>query len=287
MAKPFRAKYNPRMRDTSETWFDESLDILTYNRNQMVWSILVTIFGDLARRPGDRISGSLLSRLTEPMGIKPEAVRVALHRLRNDGWITSERQGRTSRYSLTAHGLTESDAASPRIYAETPQTAQDGPWHLLLGEPVPASQRSEAERLWRARGYVPVAPGAYLAHAPAPSDRPDFLVIEGTPTQVPDWLRDKIGPPDLAAAYRALEEALDRALPRIAEVAHVPPLETAILRVVIVHNWRRALLAHPDLPAMFFPPDWRGVACRDKVMAALKALPRPSLDTLEETQRIG
>lgn len=287
MAKPFRAKYNPPMRDSSETWFDKSLDILTYNRNQMVWSILVTIFGDLARRPGDRISGSLLSRLTEPMGIKPEAVRVALHRLRNDGWITSERQGRTSRYSLTAHGLTESDAASPRIYAETHHVEEAGPWHLLLGEPGPAAQRSEADRVWRGRGYVPVAPGAYLARGAAPSDAPDFLVIEGLPQQVPDWLRDKIGPPDLAAAYQALETALDAALPQITKAAKISPLETAILRVVIVHNWRRALLAHPDLPAMFFPAHWRGAACRDKVMTALAALPRPALDRLEETQRNG
>lgn len=285
MAKAFRATYKAPMRDTSETWFDKSLDILTYNRNQMVWSILVTIFGDLARRPGDRISGSLLSRLTEPMGIKPEAMRVALHRLRNDGWLTSERQGRTSRYSLTAHGLSESDAASPRIYAETAPTVERGPWHLLLGESGPASQRGEVEKAWRGRGYVPITPGAYLARGAAPGDSPDFLVIEGTPTQVPGWLRARIGPPDLANAYRALEGALDKALPHIAKAAHIPPLEAAILRVVIVHNWRRALLAHPDLPAMFFPSDWRGFACRDKVMTALEALPRPSLESLEAKTR--
>ncbi len=285
MAKPFRAKYNPSMRDCSETWFDKSLEILTYNRNQMVWSILVTIFGDLARRPGDRISGSLLSRLTEPMGIKPEAVRVALHRLRNDGWITSERQGRTSRYSLTAHGLSESDAASPRIYAETAPDPDATPWHLLLGEPAPASQRGEADKVWRGRGYVPIAPGAYLGRGTAHPDSAAFLIMEGTPRHVPAWLRDKIGPPELAAAYRALENALDSALPRINGAARKTPVETAILRVVIVHNWRRALLAHPDLPAMFFPPDWRGIACREKVMSALAALPRPSLESLEERNR--
>ena len=272
------------MPKTSETWFDESLEILTYNRNQMVWSILVTIFGDLARRPGDQISGALLSRLTDPMGIKPEAMRVALHRLRNDGWITSERQGRTSRYSLTSHGLTESDAASPRIYARTTEN-EDGPWHLLIAEPATAAQRSEADKLWRGRGYTVVAPGTYLGRGIPPADTTEFLVMNGTPAHVPAWLREKIGGPDLAEAYRALENALDRALPLIRSARRIDPLEAAILRVVIVHNWRRALLAHPDLPAMFFPEDWRGPTCRDKVMQALDVLTRPSPETLEDAVR--
>lgn len=270
------------MRDTPLKWFDESLEILTYNRNQMVWSILVTIFGDLARRPGDQISGALLSRLTDPMGIKPEAMRVALHRLRNDGWITSQRQGRTSRYSLTPHGLKESDAASPRIYANSAMTPE-GPWHLLIGEPAPAAQRSEAEKQWRGQGYIVVAPGTYLGHGPRPSTCSDFLVLEGTPTHVPAWLCNKIGTPELAAAYRALEDALDRALPLIRSASHIAPLDAAILRVVIVHNWRRALLAHPDLPEIFFPKDWRGTICRIKVMEALNALPRPTPDMLEKS----
>ena len=282
MAKAHGTLYKASMRDTPDTWFHESLEILTYNRNQMVWSILVTIFGDLARQPGDRISGALMTRLTEPMGIKPEAMRVALHRLRNDGWITSERQGRTSRYGLTPHGLTESDAASPRIYAETgPDKTQL--WHLLLGEAGPASQRSAADKHWRARGYVPLAPAAYLGRGTPPKNGIEgFLVMEGKPAQVPGWLREKIGTKDLGKAYKALEEALDAALPLLQHPRHIAPVQAAILRVVIVHNWRRALLGHPDLPEDFFPQGWRGFFCRDKVMTALSALPRPALSELED-----
>ena len=99
------------MQEDLQPLFTESVKVLTYNRNQRVWSIIVSLFGDLAQRPGDRISGSVLSRITEPMGIKPEAMRVALHRLRSDGWILSEREGRTSRYCLTESGLSQSRAA--------------------------------------------------------------------------------------------------------------------------------------------------------------------------------
>ncbi len=218
------------------------------------------------------------------MGIKPEAMRVALHRLRNDGWLHSQRQGRTSRYSLTPHGLTESDAVSPRIYADSAPNI-DTSWHLLLAEPAPAAQRSEMDKIWRAKGYVVAAPGTYLGRGAAPKDHAPFLVMSGTPAHVPAWLCAKIGTPDLDAAYKALEAALDHALPKIHAAAHISALEAAILRAVIVHNWRRALLAHPDLPRSFFPGGWRGFACRDKVIAALDALPRPSITDLEDAAR--
>ncbi|TNF22119.1 MAG: PaaX family transcriptional regulator, partial [Rhodobacteraceae bacterium] len=74
---------------------------LTRDQAPRVWSLLISVFGDLAQDPGARISGLLLRHMTERIGIKPEAMRVAIHRLRKDGWIDSQRHGRTSVYFLT------------------------------------------------------------------------------------------------------------------------------------------------------------------------------------------
>ena len=73
-----------------------------------VWSLLVTVFGDLTQ--DDALEGPTLSALMSEIGVKPEATRVALHRLRADGWITSEKTGRTSRHRLSAKGRADSDA---------------------------------------------------------------------------------------------------------------------------------------------------------------------------------
>lgn len=275
------ALYKRGMNGDPNKWFGQSLDTLTYNRNQRVWSILVTIFGDLARTPGDRISGAVLSRLTEPMGIKPEAMRVALHRLRGDGWLTSERVGRASHYSLTASGLEQSDAASPRIYGSDPAPSEQ--WHVVVAEPARGTARSGADKSWRARGYIIAAPGCYLGQGPAPADLENHLVLTGTLSDIPLWLRATMAPEETAQAYRDLETALDGFFDIMQGAPTPSPLQAAILRVVIVHNWRRALLAHPPLPAAFFPSDWRGFTCRDKVMAALDMLPQPNLQSLEDT----
>ena len=52
-----------------------------------VWSFIVTSFGDLTREDDRYISSRTLNRLTAEIGVKPEATRVALHRLRKrTGW---------------------------------------------------------------------------------------------------------------------------------------------------------------------------------------------------------
>ncbi|SHJ55372.1 transcriptional regulator, PaaX family [Shimia gijangensis] len=265
------------MASDTNSWFEDSIQTLTYNRNQRVWSIIVSLFGDLARAPGDRISGSQLSRITEPMAIKPEAVRVALHRLRNDGWIASEKSGRSSFYHLTQSGLVQSEAASPRIY--TRDVIYPDVWHLCIPEPLRKSERDEQARIMRREGYVSVAQGVYLGPEVAPK-RDDCLTISGDLGVLPRWLKQQISPPQSVKAYEDLEQALDR-FAQILENAPTPtPLEVATLRTIIVHVWRRALFSHPDLPDAFFPEGWRGTACRHKVMDALDRLGLPGLDSL-------
>ena len=76
----------------------------------------MTIFGDLAREDNRYISSRTLNRLTAQIGVKPEATRVALHRLRKEDWLESAKFGRESHYRLTDNGRNLSREAAPRIY---------------------------------------------------------------------------------------------------------------------------------------------------------------------------
>ncbi|SEO04978.1 transcriptional regulator, PaaX family [Salinihabitans flavidus] len=261
------------MQATSNTWFQECIAALNAPGDLRVWSLVVTLFGDLARAPGDTISGPLMTRIIEPIGIRPEALRVALHRLRNDGWIASERKGRSSEYHLTEYGRRQSEAASPRIYAQEPPKIDS--WHLLVLEPMTTGERSASEKTHHARGYVSIAPGVLLGRGGAGPENNAF-VLEGGRVQVPDWLRAQIGPEEINDAYKALETALDRVDVLLGPVPSPSSLQIATLRTLIVHNWRRVLLSHPDLPPVFFPEDWHGFQCRSKVNALLLRLPRPT-----------
>lgn len=258
--------------------FRNCVSALTRDGQHRVWSLIVTIFGDLAQNPEERISGAVLSRILGEVGVRPEAMRVALHRLRKDGWIESERAGRASLYHLSAHGRAQSAAASPRIYARE-ATAPDT-WHLLLADSGSTGMRELEHRLVGG-DYLQLAGNAILGKGPAPRACEGLFVIEGHTASVPEWLRTRICPDALCTAWHQLEKALKQVCEQLEGAPAFPPVQVATLRVLLVHSWRRVLLRHPDLPEEFFPEGWPGSACRNMVSGLLDRLERPALEALE------
>lgn len=248
--------------------FEALLSALTSDRQPRVWSLLVTLFGDLAQDAEAQITGTTLSAITSALGIKPEAMRVALHRLRRDGWIESERVGRRSTYRLTERGRAESAGATPRIYATRPT---EGAVWLVLSDP--AGPDADA-----AEGVV-IAPGLRLAPlAGQEATEMSFPIMAGHP--LPAWMRAQLCPPTVADQARTLTRRLD-ALSRDLTAVPLDPAQVAALRVFVVHDWRRFVLRTPALPDHVFGPDWPGTACRAAVAEVLARLPRPPLSAFD------
>ncbi|MCI2399263.1 PaaX family transcriptional regulator C-terminal domain-containing protein [Aliiroseovarius subalbicans] len=236
-----------------------------------VWSLIVTILGDMARAPGAEVSGATLGALTDAVDIKPEALRVALHRLRKDGWISSRRVGRGSLHILTESGRAQANEAAARIYDF--DTHQPTGWHVMVAQPMTQAGRNRLDAELRGLGHIVIAPGAYLGQGPAP-DRPDLLLLEGNALQVPTWLSAAVMPPRLLQDYVSFEQAL-KVVDQALEADKPDPLTCAVLRLLIVHGWRRLVLRHPALPDAFFPPTWRGPACRRMLRDLLERLGQP------------
>jgi phenylacetic acid degradation operon negative regulatory protein len=232
--------------------------LLTGGEPPRTWSVLVTVFGDLAREPGREVPSPVLARLGQGMGLSPEAVRTALHRLRKEGWVAVRRQGRHSLYSLTAAGRAQSEAAGPRIYGTEP-----APRAFVVLSPVPGAG-------------VPVGP--QLRVAPRPDPAPEALSF---PLDAPpDWMRAALLAPETAALARETAERLDALSRALAGLGPLPPFETAILRVLVVHAWRRVALRLPDLPDAVLPAGDAVAAARADVAGLLARLPAPPVETL-------
>ncbi len=244
------------------------------------WSLIVTIFGDMARAPGDSIPGPVLSDITARIGVKPEAMRVALHRLRKDGWIASRRAGRQSQYHLTEAGRAQSQEATARIFARAAPAPER--WHIAIAGPMGPGDRLTLEAAM-AR-HLPLTPGAWLGQGAAPADLPPgLLLLEGAAITLPDWLTSQLMPEDLAACYRRFATALDRAEAALASATQpFSPLDRTAIRILLVHNWRRLVLRHPDLPDVCFPADWPGPDARNRLHRLLDTLGQPTLTELTE-----
>ena len=266
------------MKDTAPEWFETCVSQLTTTGTQRVWSVLVTIFGDLAQSGSDQVSGALITALTNLAGIKAEATRVALHRLRKEGWIESTRVGRNSVHRLTEYGRSQSAAAAPRIYSSETNTPET--WHVLVASSSESSRKELAD-LMLTGDYISVNHTTAMSAGPVPENLEELLGVESSAISIPGWLRDLCGPEVLKSAYDQFLHSIQITEQMLPVDGVGDPLKIAVLRVLIVHGWRRLGLRHPSLPPAFLPSDWKGAECRAAVYRLLGQLSKPDLATLE------
>lgn len=267
-----------RMNDLREQHADTVIRSLVDHATIKVWSYLATIFGDLAGEQGDEISGVVLSALTDRVGIRPEAMRVALHRLRKDEWIVARKAGRKSMYRLSEQGLSETQRASSRIYAR--EIERPDLWHLLVTNPasndLPASMKALLER----EDYLKISGNILLGAGPCQSFPDDVMAMEFTRMTVPPWLLLNEVSEESTDTYGRTAELLSGATDALDSVDALPALDRATIRLLAIHHWRRAVLRHSPLIDMLHGDAWSGAACRAAISKILDSLPRPVPETL-------
>ena len=224
-----------------------------------VWSVLVTIFGDQAPHEGDTLAGTALAALTADLGIRPEALRVALHRLRKEGWIETQKSGRTSSYRLSESARAETRAVHDYIYAE--EIAPPAAWYLRVYENPSAPPGPS--------GALELGAGLYLTDRPHGQGDAEVLDARLDTPHLPEWVRTRVMPDDIHQSYAAFLDVLDRIRP-----ARIPNADRPALRILILHTWRRLVLRHPPLAASAMGPGWIGAKCRRRVTACLAEMPR-------------
>lgn len=232
------------------------------------WSVIVSVLGDFCLARHDSISGRDLNALIERIGLTAPTMRVALHRLKRDGWIQTEKSGRDAAYRLSAMGWRETQAVRDRIYA----TGQppSGRAQMILGPPnVTAAEFNAA----LPEAAAALAPRTAILADKAAGLPAGYWLIPLSPGTAPGWVADAVAAPELRQDYARLTEAVTDVL------RTAPPqdsLSLSALRILTLHHWRRLRLRHDDLPDILLGDDWEGARARHVVMTALDRFPRPS-----------
>lgn len=216
-----------------------------------VWSLVITVFGDLIQHRGGAVSSARLGQLLGRVGVEAGAVRTALSRLTRDGWVTRQRTGRSSLYRLSTDGLARFATATSRIYA-APRLQPVGEWALVL--------------TLQENGM----PGAVLQPAHRQTGQGDCCLI-GRLAHLSQPYRQIIIPEAAVAALAAL--AADIAA---LEEAALVGIDAAAARMLLIHRWRRIVLRFPE-PEPELLPD--GIALTNPRQAVALAYGRLSAPT--------
>ena len=273
-------------------------------------SLIISMFGDAIYPRGGAIWLGCLIRMLAPLEINERLIRTAIYRLVKEDWLVTHTQGRRTDYALSASGINRIEEASKAIYAiQSPPW--DERWRLLLTSNSMSNKDRERLRkalVWQGFGMwqnqVFVHPGADLQVALSllqgeglghlqkhiwPLAGDSLLTGSGVTDQqvaTQSW-----GLAQLAQSYRLFVKTYQ---PLVVEWPvkktyknHVQNQKAFLLRLLLIHDYRRLLLRDPALPQKLLPGDWPGQAARTVCTQMYAALSVPSETYLEEHMQLA
>ncbi len=258
-------------------------------------SVLVTIFGDTLLPVTKSFWLAQLFQLTSALGFNERLVRTSMFRLAAEDWLTSERVGRQSQYTLTPLAVNESEQASRRIYhQEAPDWS--GSWTLvMLGSPGRELNDQElVTKHLQWHGFIPL--GADLLGSPStePAAVGELLTLVDNKASVAVASAEFVDLEGLvedgffAAAFRTTDVEADyrmflRRYERIgAALKGCTPLQAFAVRTMLIHDLRRIRLRSPDVPAELLPEDWIGYRAQEVAGDLYQQLVVASAEALTE-----
>lgn len=250
-----------------------------------VWSLIVTIFGDVVAPRGGEVWAGTLSDLLGLMRIDAPAVRAALSRLARDGWLDRVKVGRLSYCALSGEGRRAFGPALARVYRLAPAAGDDEtPPELRVLVLPEGDARAALRGAALAAGYGQLGPGILLG-TPSSAELPGSAsgngivtlrasLLSGSREELVERAFD-LAP--LAARYRAFVAAHAPLAAALAEGGRLSDEAAIIARILLIHDYRRLILRDPLLPRALLPADWPGHAA-NALAARLYGALRPGAE---------
>jgi phenylacetic acid degradation operon negative regulatory protein len=284
----------------------DRIDAFCRQRRVQASSLIVTIFGDAVLPRGGRVWLGSLIQLLEPMQLNERLVRTSVFRLVKDGWLSAETVGRRANYALTPWGRRRFEEASSQIYAAQ-APVWDKRWRMMLvvGE-LSTRQREQLRRTLFWKGFGLIGPNCFIHPGVQLGEVIDALSAEGLqallPQLVPMMAEDFQSAPaasdvdlvtrawDLSALGQSYAEFVAMYAPILAHaqaVSVADDKQAFLLRMLLIHDYRRLLLRDPELPDALLPSDWSGRQARALCKELYKQIEAASEQYLDKTLQLA
>lgn len=251
-------------------------------------SLVFDLFGDYLRYRDGAVRLRALVALMAAFDVPEPTVRVVVTRMRNEGWLDSERAGRETSYRLTPSAWQLLDEGRSRIFERAPGP-WDGLWHMLMYS-VPEIDRSLRERLRKKlawHGFGPLSASVWVS----PHNRTDAVRAEfgGSPGLVVDAFHARSDGAtadrdivercwDLVALHRDYTDLLGEYKPRLKayRAGRLRGRDALVERMQLIHDYRMFPFRDPDLPPELLPTDWPGRVAHELFREAHNLLRAPA-----------
>ncbi|ENV46118.1 phenylacetic acid degradation operon negative regulatory protein PaaX [Acinetobacter brisouii CIP 110357] len=244
-------------------------------------SLVSSIYGDSILHRGGNISLASLIQLIEPFGFNDRAVRTAVFRLVKNEWLDSQKVGRTSFYRITDASRKVYLQAEQRIYNHQ-MREWDRYWDLILLSSVEMENKITLKKELEWLGFSSIATNL-MAYPGCDQAKLQKLLIElNMMDQVVVFKAQTLdlwaGSSDTVARMLEVNWPIDeikqrylKFLEHFREIAtllnheqeEISPQQAFLLRILLIHHYRRILLKDPSLPLELLPADWPAVNARN------------------------
>ena len=266
-------------------------------------SLIISVFGDAVVPRGSRIWLGSLIRLLEPLELNERLIRTSVFRLAKEEWLRTETIGRRADYVLTPSGRRRFEEASRHIYAgQAP--LWDRRWRLILvvGELEPKlREQLRGALFWQ--GFGALGADCFVHPSAELPSVLDALIAEGLAPALgallPLFAADSRSAMsasdadlvsrawDLGALADAYSEFVTLYQPILDELrrdhmAGLSDQDAFLLRLLLIHDYRRLLLRDPELPEVLQPAEWPGQQARLLCKELYKRLEAPSNRHLDQ-----
>jgi phenylacetic acid degradation operon negative regulatory protein len=235
-------------------------------------SIIVTVFGDVISQHGGWIwLGSLIQSL-QPLGFSERLIRTSVYRLVKEDWLKVKKVGRKSFYCFTEKANNHYTKAARRIYANGAKHS-DGNWLIVMPCFVADAELIELKRQLRWLGFSALSHGAFAHPSIEQSSiietlnelklKDSVIVFSSTPFNrassdvLKQLVNEKWSLEPLNQAYQKLIENY-QPLQQLCNKQQLNDRNGFVLRILIIHEYRRILLKDHELPKTMLPPNWLG-----------------------------
>lgn len=243
-------------------------------------SLIMTIFGDCIFHRGGIISLASLIQLMDVFGFNERSVRTAVFRLVQNGWLVSEKIGRTSYYRVTESSRQRFIMADQKIYSFS-HHEWDQKWDLVLLSSVELENKAVLKKELEWLGFANIAtnvmayPGCdhlKLQNLLLNLKMTDQVVIfkaealqlwqESYPT-VKRMVETNWPIQELHLRYEKFIRDFREFLHLVEYEDELDPIQAFQIRILLIHQYRRILLKDPNLPFELLPSEWLSLNARN------------------------